>query len=76
MPSSVGTLFVAAFIGFFFFLASPGVLYAFPEKNIVKGQNAAKMQQANKVNVMFHAVAFGVAMAFALPILQATIGKL
>ena len=76
MGGSTGTLILAAVIAVAFFFASPGVIWTFPQNNLVKGISSPTPQQANKVNVMIHAAVFGVIMAFGLPIIQGTVGKL
>jgi hypothetical protein len=77
MGNSTGTFILAAVIAVLFFLASPGVIWAFPDNNIVRDITPPEtMQQANRVNVMVHAAAFGLGMAFLFPILQATIAKI
>jgi hypothetical protein len=76
MAGSTGTLILAAVIAVAFFFASPGVIWTFPQNNLVKDKPSATSQKANKVNVMIHAAVFGVVMAFGLPIIQGTVGKL
>ena len=76
MAGSTGLLISAAVIAVLFFLASPGVIWNFPQKNIVKDAPSTIKQQANRTNVMIAALIFGIGMAVAYPFIQKTLEKM
>jgi len=69
------TMIMAAFIAFCFFMATPGVIWTFPEKNLVAGSTRVN-DKINKTDVMAHAALFGFAMAVGFPLVQKIIGGL
>jgi hypothetical protein len=76
MAGSTGILISAAIIAVLFYMASPGIIWNFPDKNIVKDAPSTITQKANRVNVMIVAVMFGVAMAVAFPLIQKSLDKM
>lgn len=64
MPKANSTLIMAAILAALFFFATPGVIWTFPEKNLVAG-SSVENDKMNKLNAAIHAIAFGVILSFA-----------
>jgi hypothetical protein len=75
MPRSNSTLLMAIIIAVAFFFATPGVIWTFPEKNLVKG-STSETDEMNKMNAAIHAAIFGVALAFAYGPISAIVNQI
>ena len=64
-------IILAAIIAVAYFLSAPGVVFTFPESNVMSKSNPGEL---NKVNLAVHAAVFGLALAFALPVISGIIG--
>jgi len=62
MVKANSSMVMAIIIAVLYFFSLPGVVWAFPEKNIATKTDPNVM---NKTNAMFHAAAFGLALSFA-----------
>jgi hypothetical protein len=75
MPRSNGTLIMAVIIAVAFFFATPGVIWTFPQENLVK-DSTRKNDKMNKMNAAVHAAIFGVLLAFAYGPISAIAGAI
>ena len=89
MAGSYGTLIMIGVIAAIFFAMSPGIFFNYSidqDNDLVESTNRStrsttdvsskKNQNANKVQVATHAIAFAIVMTFAFPIIKETLGKM
>jgi hypothetical protein len=89
MAGSYGTLIMIAVIAALFYFASPGIMFNYSidgDNQLVDDSNRPRIAtgaqppkygtKANKIQVATHAIAFGIAMTFAFPIIKETLGRM